>query len=65
GVWAGFFDSYQEGVQAMIREERTFWPDAKNVAIYEDIYTGIYKKIYKNNEKLFKELERYSGRSLE
>lgn len=65
GVWAGFYDSYQEAVGVMTREEKVFWPDADNVAIYEDLYTGIYKKAYKSNEKLFKELERYSGKSLE
>jgi sugar (pentulose or hexulose) kinase len=65
GMWAGFYQSYEEGVRAMTHEERVFWPDAKNVAIYDDLYNRIYKKVYKSNEKLFKELERYSGKSQE
>lgn len=64
GVWAGFYPTYEAGVQALVREERTFWPDAGHVAIYEDLYRNIYKKAYKSNEELFKNLERYSGADL-
>lgn len=63
GVWAGFFPSYEEGVRIMTREERVFWPVAAHVRIYEDLYRKFYRKIYQNNVKLFKELERYSGKS--
>ncbi|HHX30853.1 MAG TPA: carbohydrate kinase, partial [Clostridiaceae bacterium] len=60
GVWAGFFDNYEEGVKAMVKEEQTFWPRAENVKVYEHLYREIYKKIYRQNQELFKKLEEYS-----
>ncbi len=64
GVWAGFYSSYREGVQALVREEKTFWPDPDRVATYERLYQEVYKKVYKRNEDLFKTLESFSRQEI-
>lgn len=63
GVWAGFFDSYEEGVKALVREEKTFWPKPADVAVYEHLYQEVYKKVYKRNESLFKTLEAFTPKN--
>lgn len=63
GVWANIFRDYEEGVSLMVREEKTFWPIAENVSIYDDLYTNVYKKTYRQNEKIFQALEQYSSKS--
>ncbi|HZK29255.1 MAG TPA: FGGY-family carbohydrate kinase [Clostridia bacterium] len=63
GVWAGFYPNYEEGVRAMIREERTFWPNPTDVQVYERLYRDVYKKVYRNNEEVFKILEDFSGKN--
>ncbi|HZK41700.1 MAG TPA: carbohydrate kinase, partial [Clostridia bacterium] len=63
GVWAGFFDSYEEGVKAMVREDKTFWPRPADVAVYEHLYQEVYKKVYKRNESLFKTLEAFTPKN--
>ncbi len=64
GVWAGFYPSYQEGVKALVREEKTFWPDQDRVATYERLYQEVYKKVYRRNEDLFKTLESFSQQEI-
>ena len=63
-VWAGFYPSFEEAVKAIINEEKTFWPDPKNVIIYDTLYEQVYKKAYKANETLFKTLGQFSTETL-
>jgi len=42
---AGFFDSIDDGIAAMVRPGRRIEPDAANVARYDEIY-GRYVKLY-------------------
>ena len=63
-VWAGFHPTFEAAVKAMVQEEKTFWPDPKNVAVYEHLYRDVYKKVYKCNEGLFKTLGEFSEDTL-
>jgi len=63
-VWAGFHPSFEAAVKAMVQEEKTFWPDPQNVAVYEHLYRDVYKKAYKSNEGLFKTLGEFSEDTL-
>ncbi|MDY6019679.1 MAG: FGGY-family carbohydrate kinase [Anaerococcus sp.] len=57
-VGSGLYDSYQETVAIMSKDKDVFYPQEKNVKIYDRIYKEIYKKIYKQNELLLKELDK-------
>ncbi|MGI6157874.1 MAG: FGGY-family carbohydrate kinase [Saccharofermentanales bacterium] len=58
-VWAGIFPSYEDGVKAMVKEDRIFYPNPNNTAVYDAIYQEIYKTIYRQNEELFIKLDRF------
>ncbi len=60
GIWAGLYKDHEEGVQSMMREDKTFYPIPENVEVYERIYKDIYKKIYLKNKDLFQYLEEFS-----
>jgi len=45
GVGCGVFSSYQEGVDAMVRIERTFEPDVRQQQIYQSRYES-YRQMW-------------------
>ncbi len=42
----GWYKDADEAAAAMTRAERVFEPKAKNVAIYDELYNGVHKKLY-------------------
>jgi sugar (pentulose or hexulose) kinase len=52
-VAAGIFSSYQEGVAEMVRLKDEFLPDHRAHKIYEQLYEGIFKKIFSRLAPLY------------
>lgn len=53
----GVYSSAQEAVDNMVRYEKEFLPQAKEVAIYNDLYTTVYLKLYKKLQRFYIHLE--------
>ncbi len=59
GVGAGLFQSYEEGVAAMVKMDRLFEPDPQKHAIYDVKYEA-YKQLYPLLANYLKELSKMS-----
>lgn len=59
GVAVGLFENEQDGVNKIVRKERTFYPLEENRETYDDIYKNVYKKCYKNNQAVNLTLSKY------
>jgi sugar (pentulose or hexulose) kinase len=57
----GVYGSFREAVEKMVRYEKRFEPNPKNVTIYTDLYNGVYKRLYKSLKPLYKEMRRITG----
>lgn len=51
------FKDYQEAIQAMVHESRTFVPDMKVHRKYEDLYEQVYSRIYTRLLPLYKRIK--------
>jgi sugar (pentulose or hexulose) kinase len=52
-VGLGWHSDFMTAVNAMTRIERTFTPNPQNRAIYEEMYTNVYQKMYKRLKPLY------------
>ena len=57
----GVYSSAQEAAKAMVRVSKTFEPNMENVAIYDKLYNGAYKKLYSHLKKTYRFLYRFSA----
>ncbi|WDP92495.1 MAG: carbohydrate kinase [Desulfobacter sp.] len=55
------FSSIEEAVASMARPARQFFPNPENVKIYNELYQGVYKKIYKALSPLYREIQKITG----
>ena len=55
-VGIGVFESYEDGVKAMVHEKDRFEPDEKIHQVYDELYTDVYKEIYGKLSPLYKRL---------
>lgn len=59
GVAINMFKDEEDGVNKMVKKDKTFYPIEKNVKIYEDIYKNVYKKVYKTTNSINDVLSKY------
>jgi sugar (pentulose or hexulose) kinase len=52
-VSRGIFNSYNEGIEAMVHIRDEFLPDQKIHAVYEEIYGGIFEEIFDKLSPLY------------
>lgn len=55
-VGLGWHSDFDTAVKNMTRIEKTFTPNPQHTAIYEDLYTNIYQKMYKRLKPLYTHL---------
>ena len=60
-VGLGMHSDFDEAVSVMTGIGRTFEPDQNNVAIYEELYQRVYKKMYQNLKKMYHEIKDITG----
>ena len=60
-VGLGLMPGFREAVAAMTRSERTFEPDAKNHALYRELYLRVYRKMYDALLPLYGEIRAITG----
>ena len=53
--------SFESAIGNMVRYERVFEPDQKNVAIYKQLYRRVYQKMYCSLESLYQEIRDITG----
>lgn len=55
-VGAGVYSSHKEATEKMVRYDEIFEPNQKNAEMYREMFNRIYKKIYPNLKKIYKEI---------
>jgi sugar (pentulose or hexulose) kinase len=60
-VGLGLHPSFEAAVAAMTRVAETRDPDPANHALYEDLYRGVYLKLYERLRPLYEEIRRITG----
>lgn len=53
-VAMGEFSDYDTAIASMVHERDVFLPDEKNHAIYKELFDGVYSKMYKRLEGIYK-----------
>lgn len=59
GMAINMFLNEEEAVKNMTKVSKVFYPIKENVQVYDDIFNNIYKKMYIDNEDIFKTLSKY------
>lgn len=57
----GLYKDVQQAVKQMVRYKDTFQPNPKNSAIYQELFTHIYQKMYKCLEPFYKKIRQITG----
>jgi sugar (pentulose or hexulose) kinase len=52
----GFFSSYEEGIEAMVHIRDEFLPDFRDHAVYEELYEGVFKKVFSKLSPLYQRI---------
>ena len=60
-VGLGLHPSFEAAVAAMTRVAETRDPDPANHRLYEDLYRGVYLKLYERLRPLYEEIRRITG----
>ena len=60
-VGLGLHPSFEAAVAAMTRLAETREPDPGNRAVYEDLYRGVYLRLYERLKPLYAEIRRITG----
>ncbi len=55
------FSNIKQAVEQMVHYKDTFEPNAQNSALYQELFTHIYKKMYKRLEPLYKKIRKITG----
>jgi sugar (pentulose or hexulose) kinase len=60
-VGLGIHPTFEAAVDAMTRVAETRDPDPATRALYEDLYRGVYLKLYERLKPLYEEIRRVTG----
>ena len=60
-VGSGYFDNYQQAIDAMTRIEQSFLPNKENVKLYNKLYRQVYRKMYKQLKPIYQEIKNITG----
>ncbi len=60
-VGLGLHRDYTAALAAMTRPGKTFTPNPESARIYQELYTRVYQKMYKQLQPLYKEIREITG----
>ncbi len=60
-VGLGFYSDYKTAVLNMTRTSRTFTPNPDHAALYQQLYTDIYLKMYRKLQPLYQKIKTITG----
>lgn len=60
-VGLGYFNNYQQAITAMTRIEKTFYPNAEHVELYDKLFEQVYRKMYQQLKPLYKRIKAITG----
>ncbi len=56
-IGVGTFETFEEGVEAMVHEAKTFMPRAEVHVVYNEMYDKIYRKIYSRLKPIYQKFK--------
>lgn len=59
----GVFSDYDAAIDGMVHEGDVFLPDPERHKIYEELYTGVYARLYARLEPLYRRISQITKRS--
>ncbi|PAJ75398.1 carbohydrate kinase [Pseudoalteromonas sp. NBT06-2] len=60
-VGCGYYDNYQQATQQMTHIIDTFEPIKENVALYDELYSKVYLKMYKQLKPIYTQIKKITG----
>jgi len=60
-VGVGIHATFDDAIKKMVKYDRTFTPDKKNVIIYDKLYNRVYKKLYPALKDIYKNIRVITG----
>jgi sugar (pentulose or hexulose) kinase len=60
-VGKGYFDNYQQAIDAMTRIEQSFFPNKANVKLYNKLYQQVYQKMYQQLKPIYRNIKKITG----
>ncbi|WP_286262719.1 FGGY-family carbohydrate kinase [Thalassotalea atypica] len=60
-VGMGYFESYQNAVNAMTRIEQSFIPNPNHVRLYDKLYQQVYRKMYRQLKPIYQDIKKITG----
>ena len=60
-VGLGYFDNYSHACAEMTRISQTFLPDSSNVGLYQQLFTQVYQKMYRQLKPIYKKIKAITG----
>lgn len=60
-VGLGYFKNYAQASQAMTRISQTFLPNNSNVTLYQQLFTQVYQKMYRQLKPIYKKIKTITG----
>ncbi len=60
-VGLGYYKSYAQATEAMTHIDRTFYPEQKNIELYDKLYRRVYRKMYRRLKPIYQEIKSITG----
>jgi sugar (pentulose or hexulose) kinase len=60
-VGLGVYETHRQAAEHMVHYNATFLPQSKAAAIYHDLYTHVYKRIYHALQPLYHQIQHITG----
>lgn len=60
-VGKGYFENYQQAINAMTRIEESFLPNQENVKLYNKLYKQVYLKMYGQLKPIYQNIKKITG----
>ncbi|MFH1154291.1 MAG: FGGY-family carbohydrate kinase [Pseudomonadota bacterium] len=60
-IGTGIYSGFDQAVQAMVHVRDVFEPDPEQTGLYQDMYQGVYKKMYAALEPLYARIKTITG----
>ena len=60
-VGCGYYQNYEQAIEAMTRVKQTFEPNAENAELYDKLYQKVYRNMYSRLKPLYMQIKKITG----
>ena len=60
-VGCGYYQNYEQAIEAMTRVKQTFEPNAENAELYDKLYQKVYHNMYSRLKPLYMQIKKITG----